>query len=92
MGELFVFSITKSLNLKNYIKNKVYRGVFITQTKKVRRKDGVFINFNKNTLVPVTDSVKPIGSRLYGPLTKELFVKHFNKDLTKFYLLTRQIL
>lgn len=91
MGNLFVFSINKSINLKNYIKSKVYKGLFITQKKKGKRLDGSFVRFSKNTMVPVTDVKKPLGSRIYGPLTKEVFLKNKVTDLTKFHLLTRQL-
>jgi len=91
VGDIVTFAICRTRNLKSYIKNKIYKGIILTQIKKVSRLDGSYINFNKNSIIAISENFKIYGSRLYGPATKEVFKKNHKRDLTRLYLMAKKV-
>ena len=61
------------------IKGKVYNAVIVRTRKEVRRKDGTYIRFDENAAVLIKDDNTPIGTRVFGPVARELREKNFMK-------------
>jgi large subunit ribosomal protein L14 len=60
-------------------KGKVYNAVIVRTRKEVRRKDGTYIRFDENAAVLIKDDGTPIGTRVFGPVARELREKNFMK-------------
>jgi large subunit ribosomal protein L14 len=60
-------------------KGKVYNAVVVRTRKEVRRKDGSYIRFDENAAVLIKDDGTPIGTRVFGPVARELREKNFMK-------------
>ncbi|REJ77769.1 MAG: 50S ribosomal protein L14 [Acidobacteria bacterium] len=60
-------------------KGKVYDAVVVRTKKEVRRKDGTYIRFDENAAVLIKDDGTPIGTRVFGPVARELREKNFMK-------------
>jgi large subunit ribosomal protein L14 len=60
-------------------KGKVYNAVVVRTRKEVRRKDGTYIRFDENAAVLIKEDGTPIGTRVFGPVARELRDKNFMK-------------
>ncbi len=60
-------------------KGKVYSAVVVRTRKEIRRKDGTYIRFDENAAVLIKDDGTPIGTRVFGPVARELREKNFMK-------------
>jgi large subunit ribosomal protein L14 len=60
-------------------KGKVYSAVIVRTRKEVRRKDGTYIRFDENAAVLIKDDGTPIGTRVFGPVARELRDKNYMK-------------
>jgi large subunit ribosomal protein L14 len=60
-------------------KGKVYNAVIVRTKKEVRRKDGTYIRFDENAAVLIKEDGTPIGTRVFGPVARELREKNFMK-------------
>ena len=60
-------------------KGRVYNAVVVRTRKEVRRKDGTYIRFDENAAVLIKDDGTPIGTRVFGPVARELRDKNFMK-------------
>jgi large subunit ribosomal protein L14 len=60
-------------------KGKVYNAVVVRTRKEVRRNDGTYIRFDQNAAVLIKDDGSPIGTRVFGPVARELREKNFMK-------------
>src|SRR5258708_23186654 len=60
-------------------KGKVYNAVIVRTRKEVRRKDGTYIRFDENAAVLIKDDGTPVGTRVFGPVARELREKNFMK-------------
>ena len=60
-------------------KGKVYNAVVVRTRKEIRRKDGSYIRFDDNAAVLIKDDGSPIGTRVFGPVARELRDKNYMK-------------
>lgn len=60
-------------------KGKVYNAVIVRTRKEVRRKDGSYIRFDQNACVLIKEDNSPVGTRVFGPVARELRDKNFMK-------------
>ena len=60
-------------------KGKVYNAVVVRTRKEIRRKDGTYIRFDENAAVLIKDDGTPIGTRVFGPVARELRDKNYMK-------------
>jgi large subunit ribosomal protein L14 len=60
-------------------KGKVYNAVIVRTRKEVRRRDGSYIRFDENAAVLIKEDGTPIGTRVFGPVARELREKNFMK-------------
>ncbi|GIU82121.1 MAG: 50S ribosomal protein L14 [Acidobacteria bacterium] len=60
-------------------KGKVYNAVIVRTRKEIRRKDGTYIRFDDNAAVLIKEDGTPLGTRVFGPVARELRDKNFMK-------------
>ena len=79
VGDVIVVSIKEAIPRGRVKKGDVHRAVIVRTSKEVRRNDGSCIRFDKNAAVLVNKSNEPIGTRIFGPVTRELRNRKFMK-------------
>jgi large subunit ribosomal protein L14 len=79
VGDVIVVSIKEAIPRGKVKKGEVHRALIVRTRKEVRRNDGTCIRFDKNAAVLVNKSNEPIGTRIFGPVTRELRSKQFMK-------------
>ena len=79
VGDVIVVTIKEAIPRGRVKKGDVHRAVIVRTSKEVKRNDGTCIRFDKNAAVLVNKSNEPIGTRIFGPVTRELRGKRFMK-------------
>jgi len=79
VGDLIVVSIREALPNSKVKKGDVKRAVIVRTKKEIRRADGSYIKFDVNSAVLVNDAGEPVGTRIFGPVARELRAKKFMK-------------
>jgi len=74
-GDIIVVSIKKTKSLSKIKKKDIYKAIIVRVKKKICREDGSSISFSKNSVVLLNAKGSPIGSRIFGPVARELRVK-----------------
>ena len=72
IGDVVVASVKKAIPNSNVKKGKVVKAVIVRSVEGVRRKDGSYIRFGDNACVLIKDDKSPIGTRVLGPVAREL--------------------
>ena len=79
LGDIITASVKEAAPDSNVKKGSVVKCVIVRTRKEVRRKDGSYIRFDENAAVLVNDDNEPIGTRVFGPVARELRDKKFMK-------------
>ena len=79
VGDIIVVSIKEAIPRGRVKKGDVHRAVIVRTSKELRRNDGTCIRFDKNAAALVNKSNEPIGTRIFGPVTRELRSRKFMK-------------
>ena len=79
IGDVVVGTVKKAIPNSNVPKGKVVKAVIVRTVKGVRRADGSHIKFDDNACVLIRDDKSPIGTRVLGPVARELREKEFMK-------------
>lgn len=79
VGDIIVVSIREAAPESKVKKGEVHRAVIVRTKKEVRRADGSYIRFDNNAAVIINDQKEPIGTRIFGPIARELRGKNFMK-------------
>lgn len=79
VGDVIVVSIKDAIPRGKVKKGQVHRAVIVRTAFAVRRPDGSAIRFDRNAAVLVTKENEPIGTRIFGPVVRELRAKSFMK-------------
>lgn len=79
VGDVIVVSIKESMPQSKVKKGDVAKAVVVRTKRKVRRPDGTFIRFDDNSAVLINNQKEPIGTRIFGPVARELRAKQFVK-------------
>ncbi len=79
VGDVVVVSIREALPNAKVKKGDVARAVVVRTAKEISRPDGSYIRFDNNSAVLVTPQNEPIGTRIFGPVARELRNKRFMK-------------
>lgn len=82
VGDIIVVSIKESIPGGTVQKGQVARAVIVRTRKEVRRKDGTYIKFDRNSAVLINKDNEPIGTRVFGPVARELREKKFMKIIS----------
>ena len=79
LGDTVVVTIKDALPTGQVKKGEVAKAVVVRTAKETRRKDGSYIRFDENAAVLITDTGEPRGTRIFGPVGRELREKRFMK-------------
>jgi large subunit ribosomal protein L14 len=79
VGDIIVASVKQAAPGGSVKKGEVVRAVIVRTSKEVGRKDGSYIRFDDNAAVIIDDSKNPKGTRIFGPVARELREKRFMK-------------
>jgi len=82
LGDVIVVSIKEAIPNSKVKKGEVARAVIVRTKKEVRRKDGTYIKFDDNSAVLINPQNEPIGTRIFGPVARELRAKKFMKIIS----------
>ncbi|MDR0915546.1 MAG: 50S ribosomal protein L14 [Endomicrobium sp.] len=74
-----VRTVVPNMNLK---KGDIVKAVIVRTVKEVSRKDGTYIKFDDNAAVIINDDGEPRGTRIFGPIARELKDKHYSKIIS----------
>ncbi|CAM4432520.1 MAG: 50S ribosomal protein L14 [Legionellaceae bacterium] len=79
IGDVIKVSVKEAQPRGKVKKGDVYNAVVVRTAKGVRRPDGSLIRFDGNAVVLLNNQLSPIGTRIFGPVTRELRTEHFMK-------------
>ncbi|MEK6692528.1 MAG: 50S ribosomal protein L14 [Nitrospirota bacterium] len=82
LGDIIVVSIKEAIPEGTVKKGTVAKAVVVRTTKEVRREDGSYIRFDRNAAVLINPQGEPVGTRIFGPVAKELRRKNFMKIIS----------
>jgi large subunit ribosomal protein L14 len=77
VGDIIVVSVKEALPNSRVKKKQLHKAVIVRTRKELGRPDGSYIRFDDNSVVLVDDSKEPIGTRIFGPVARELRAKRF---------------
>jgi large subunit ribosomal protein L14 len=82
IGDVIVVSIKEAIPRGRVKKGDVHQAVIVRTAKGVRRPDGSMIRFDRNAAVLINKQGEPIGTRIFGPVTRELRARKFMKIIS----------
>ena len=82
VGDVIVVSIKEAIPRGKVKKGDVHQAVIVRTAKEIRRADGTSIRFDRNAAVLINKQGEPIGTRIFGPVTRELRAKKFMKIIS----------
>ncbi len=77
IGDIISCSVKKAIPGGTVQKGEVVRAVIVRTKKEFRRRDGSYIRFDENAAVLINDELEPIGTRIFGPIARELRERSF---------------
>ena len=81
-GDLIIITVKKAIPGSNVKKGEIHKAVVVRTRKEQKRKDGSYIRFDDNAAVLINDNKEPKGTRVFGPVARELREKRFMKILS----------
>ncbi len=82
VGDIIVVSVKEAMPKGKVQKGKVYKAVIVRTKKDIKRADGSIIRFDSNAAVLINANKEPIGTRIFGPVARELRAKDFMKIIS----------
>ena len=82
IGDVIVASVKKAAPASNVRKGEVVRAVIVRSVKGLRRDDGTYIRFDDNAAVIIKEDKNPRGTRIFGPVARELREREYTKILS----------
>ncbi len=82
VGDVIVVSVKEAIPRGRVKKGDMHRAVVVRTAKEIRRDDGSTIRFDKNAAVLISPQGEPIGTRIFGPVTRELRARKFMKIIS----------
>jgi len=82
VGDLIIVSVKSAIPGGAVKKGDVSKAVIVRTKKETRRKDGSYIRFDENAAVLITNENEPKGTRIFGPVARELREKQFMKIIS----------
>jgi len=79
VGDVIVVSVKEAIPNAKVKKGTVMRAVIVRTAKELRRKDGSYIRFDNNSAVLIDADGEPVGTRIFGPVARELRAKQYMK-------------
>jgi large subunit ribosomal protein L14 len=82
IGDIIVVSVKEAIPGGNIKKGAVAKAVVVRTKKETRRPDGTYIRFDQNAVVLINNQMEPIGTRIFGPVARELRWRDFMKIIS----------
>lgn len=82
VGDQIVVTVKEAIPRGKVKKGEVHRAVIVRTAKEIRRDDGTVIRFDRNAAVLLNPQGEPIGTRIFGPVTRELRGKNYMKIIS----------
>lgn len=82
VGDLIMVSVKEAIPDGKVKKGDVYKAVVVRTSKAVRRMDGSYIRFDDNAAVLLNNQLEPVGTRIFGPVARELRARKFMKIIS----------
>ena len=82
IGDIIVVSVKEAIPNAKVKKGDVLKAVVVRTKKEIRRPDGSYIRFDDNSAVLISANLEPIGTRIFGPVARELRAKKFMKIIS----------
>ena len=82
VGDVIVVSVKEAIPRGRVKKGAVHRAVIVRTSKEIRRVDGTSIRFDRNAAVLLNNANEPIGTRIFGPVTRELRARRYMKIIS----------
>ncbi len=82
IGDIVVGSVRKRLPTSEIEKGQIVRGVVVRTCSRHRRKDGSYVRFDDNAIVLINDQMEPLGTRVFGPVARELREKQMMRIIS----------
>jgi len=82
IGDVIVVSIKEAIPQAKVKKGEVARAVIVRTAREVKRPDGSYIRFDGNSAVLIDKDLEPIGTRIFGPVARELRARKFMKIIS----------
>ena len=82
VGDVIVVSVKEAIPRGRVKKGDIHKAVVVRTSKEIRRVDGSAIRFDSNAAVLINNQLEPIGTRIFGPVTRELRAKNFMKIIS----------
>jgi len=82
IGDIIVVSIKKAVPGGAVKHGEVVKGVVVRTKRAIRRPDGSYVRFDNNAIVILGDDMNPLGTRIFGPVARELRKKNFMKIIS----------
>ncbi|MFQ5939475.1 MAG: 50S ribosomal protein L14 [Alphaproteobacteria bacterium] len=82
VGDIIVVSVKEAIPRGRVKKGEIHRALVVRTAKEIRRPDGSAVRFDRNAAVLITSQGEPIGTRIFGPVTRELRAKRYLKIIS----------
>ncbi|NLN38434.1 MAG: 50S ribosomal protein L14 [Smithella sp.] len=82
LGDVIVVSVKEAIPNSKVKKGDVMKAVIVRTAKEVSRPDGSYLKFDDNSAVLINNQMEPIGTRIFGPVARELRAKQFMKIIS----------
>ena len=82
VGDVIVVTVKEAIPRGRVKKGDIHRAVVVRTAKEIRRPDGTSIRFDRNAAVLINPTGEPIGTRIFGPVTRELRAKQYMKIIS----------
>ena len=82
VGDVIVVTVKEAIPRGRVRKGDIHQAVIVRTAKEIRRADGSSIRFDRNAAVLIDNQGEPIGTRIFGPVTRELRAKRFMKIIS----------
>jgi len=79
IGDVIVVSVKEAIPNGKVKKGDVHKAVIVRTSKEIRRADGSYIRFDTNSAVLIDNKGEPVGTRIFGPVARELRAKSYSK-------------
>lgn len=82
VGDVIVVSVKEAIPNSKVKKGDVMRAVIVRTAKETKRSDGSYLKFDDNSAVLINNQMEPVGTRIFGPVARELRAKQFMKIIS----------
>ena len=83
IGDIIVVSVKEAIPRGRVKKGEVMKAVVVRISKDIKRPDGSIIRFDRNAAVLINPQMEPVGTRIFGPVARELRAKKFMKIISR---------